>query len=77
MDMLRSGSSGSKSVLKSTERVAPTNRYVNQWLDCYYDQAHHDKAMKPKMDLIVRNLYRPHMAGSSEMTSDRNLELYR
>ena len=47
------------SVKDKTNFTAPPQSYVSAWLDPYYSADRYDKAMKPKVEIIVRNLNRP------------------
>ena len=38
----------------------PTPQYKTEWWDAYYNPDRHHKTVKPKYDLIVRGLHRPH-----------------
>ena len=38
----------------------PTHNYRSDYLDAYYDQERQDKCYKPRHDLVVRGLFRPH-----------------
>ena len=47
----------------------PNHQYQSDYLDAYYDQDRHDKALKPKHDLVVRGLFRPHEDAEADMSS--------
>lgn len=47
----------------------PNHQYQSDYLDAYYDQDRHDKALKPKHDLVVRGLFRPHEDSEADMSS--------
>ena len=47
----------------------PNHQYQSDYLDAYYDQDRHDKALKPRHDLVVRGLFRPHEDAEADMSS--------
>ena len=40
--------------------TAPTLQYKSEYLDSYYDPDRQHKSMKPRIDLVLRGLFRPH-----------------
>ena len=52
----------------------PTTKYKSDWWDAYFNPERDHKTMKPKYDLIVRGLLRPHEDFEAD---DSLLPLYR
>ena len=45
--------------MSKKQLIAPPPSYIAAWLDPYFHEDRYHKSMRPKFELVVRNLNRP------------------